>query len=191
MLAAALLAARPMPITLEEFTFEDPARTQEFHDLIGKLRCLVCQNESLAGSQASVAQDLRKEVYRMMREGKSRDDVVDFLVARYGDFVLYEPPIKPSTYILWFGPFLFVGLGGFLLLRDASTQEGRARAGSERGRARPSATTSRQDRRPTRLTPHDHLLDSRRRTHRPGAPVHSDPAVAAGRLPMRHRLRTR
>lgn len=103
--------------TLEEFTFADPARTAEFRTLIGELRCLVCQNESLAGSQAGVAQDLRMEVYRMMQEGKSRQDVIDFLVARYGDFVLYEPPLKASTVILWFGPFLFVGLAGWLLFR--------------------------------------------------------------------------
>ena len=103
--------------TLEEFTFEDPARAAEFRALVSELRCLVCQNESLAGSQAGVAQDLRMEVYRMMQEGRSRQDVVDFLVARYGDFVLYEPPLKPSTVILWFGPFLFVGIGGWLLFR--------------------------------------------------------------------------
>ncbi|WP_420825843.1 cytochrome c-type biogenesis protein [Thiocystis violacea] len=117
MLAGVLLAGAAQAFTLEEFTFEDPARAEEFRDLIGELRCLVCQNESLAGSQAGVAQDLRKEVYRMMQEGQSRQDVVDFLVSRYGDFVLYEPPIRPSTYILWFGPFLFVGFGGFMLLR--------------------------------------------------------------------------
>ncbi len=103
--------------TLEEFKFADPAQADEFRNLIGGLRCLVCQNESLAGSQASVAEDLRREVYRMLQEGKSRQEVIDFLVARYGDFVLYEPPIKPSTYLLWFGPFLFVALGGVLLVR--------------------------------------------------------------------------
>ncbi|NEX23141.1 cytochrome c-type biogenesis protein CcmH [Thiorhodococcus mannitoliphagus] len=116
-LASALTIGTTQAYTLEEFTFEDPSQTANFRDLIGELRCLVCQNESLAGSQASVAQDLRNEVYRMMQEGKTRDEVVDFLVARYGDFVLYDPPIKPSTYILWFGPFLFLALGGFLLMR--------------------------------------------------------------------------
>lgn len=117
MLSGVLALGAAQAFTLEEFTFEDPAQAGEFRDLIGELRCLVCQNESLAGSQAGVAQDLREEVYRMMQEGRSRQEVVDFLVARYGDFVLYEPPIKPSTYILWFGPFLFVGVGAFLLLR--------------------------------------------------------------------------
>lgn len=117
LLAGALAFGAAHAYTLEEFTFDDPAQHDEFRDLIGELRCLVCQNESLAGSQAGVAQDLREEVYRMMREGQSRQEVVDFLVARYGDFVLYEPPIKPSTYILWFGPFVLVGVGGFLLFR--------------------------------------------------------------------------
>jgi cytochrome c-type biogenesis protein CcmH len=85
--------------------------------MIEEIRCLVCQNESLAGSQAELAQDLREEVYRMFREGKSRDEIVDFLVARYGDFVLYDPPLKPSTYVLWFGPFLLIAIGSFFLLR--------------------------------------------------------------------------
>ena len=103
--------------TLEEFTFDEPAQTEEFRDLIGELRCLVCQNESLAGSQADLAQDLRKEVYRLFKEGKSRDEIVDFLVARYGDFVLYDPPLKPSTYVLWLGPFVLIGIGAFFLAR--------------------------------------------------------------------------
>jgi cytochrome c-type biogenesis protein CcmH len=103
--------------TLEEYSFEDPAEFETFRDLIAKLRCLVCQNESLASSQAGVAQDLRNEVYRMMQEGQSDKEIVAFLVDRYGDFVLYEPPVKPSTYILWFGPFIFLGVGGYLLFR--------------------------------------------------------------------------
>ncbi len=116
-LIGALACGPVAAFTLEEFAFEDPAQTDSFRDLIGKLRCLVCQNESLAGSQAGVAQDLREEVYRMMQEGKTEDDIIAFLVARYGDFVLYEPPLKPSTYLLWLGPFLFIALGGYLLVR--------------------------------------------------------------------------
>lgn len=103
--------------TLEEFKFDDPARAEEFRGLIDELRCLVCQNESLAGSQAELAQDLREEVYRMMKEGQSRDQIVEFLVARYGDFVLYDPPVKLSTYPIWFGPLLLAGIGGFFLFR--------------------------------------------------------------------------
>ncbi|WP_296701575.1 cytochrome c-type biogenesis protein [Thiocapsa sp. UBA6158] len=117
LIAGTLAFGSPSAYTLEEFTFEQPAQHEAFRDLIAKLRCLVCQNESLAGSQAGVAQDLREEVYRMMLEGQSDDEIVTFLVERYGDFVLYEPPMKPSTYILWFGPFIFLGVGGYLLFR--------------------------------------------------------------------------
>jgi cytochrome c-type biogenesis protein CcmH len=117
LLAGLLSAPLAGAYTLEEFTFDDPARAAEFRNLIDELRCLVCQNESLAGSQAELAQDLREEVYRLMKEGKSRDEVVDFLVARYGDFVLYDPPLKPSTYLIWFGPLVLGGVGVFFLLR--------------------------------------------------------------------------
>jgi cytochrome c-type biogenesis protein CcmH len=103
--------------TLEEFSFDSPQQQAEFRELIGKLRCLVCQNESLAGSQAELAQDLRNEVYKMMRAGQSQDQILDFLIARYGDFVLYEPPLKPSTYVLWFGPFLLIGIGALFMVR--------------------------------------------------------------------------
>ncbi|MGD2020521.1 MAG: cytochrome c-type biogenesis protein CcmH [Thiohalocapsa sp.] len=118
LLAALLAVATATPAyTLEEFQFDSPAQEQEFRDLIAKLRCLVCQNESLAGSQAELAQDLRNEVYRMMRAGQSEDEILDFLVARYGDFVLYDPPLKPSTYVLWFGPFVIIGIAAFFMLR--------------------------------------------------------------------------
>jgi cytochrome c-type biogenesis protein CcmH len=116
-LAGLLATSGAGAYTLEEFTFEDPAQGTAFRALIEELRCLVCQNESLAASQADLAEDLRKEVYRMFREGKSRDQIVQFLVDRYGDFVLYDPPFKPSTYLLWLGPFVLVGIGAFLLVR--------------------------------------------------------------------------
>jgi cytochrome c-type biogenesis protein CcmH len=112
-----LVAGSGFAYTLEQYTFDQPSQAASFHELIAKLRCLVCQNESLASSQAGVAQDLRDEVYRMIQEGQSDQDIIDFLVERYGDFVLYEPPIKPSTYVLWFGPFLFLGVAGYLLFR--------------------------------------------------------------------------
>lgn len=121
------LAAPPAgAFTLEEFQFSDPARAEEFKRLTEELRCLVCQNESLAGSQADLAQDLREEVYRLLQSGKSRQEVIDFLVERYGDFVLYDPPLKPSTYPLWFGPLLLAGVGGlFLFLTLRKKQEAR------------------------------------------------------------------
>jgi len=103
--------------TLAEFTFDDPQQTEDFRALTSELRCLVCQNESLAGSNAELAQDLRQEIYEMMQAGKSKQDIIDFMVARYGDFVLYRPPLKPSTYPLWFGPVVLLAIGGLLLVR--------------------------------------------------------------------------
>ena len=122
-MACLVAASTASAYTLEEFTFDDPSRTEAFRALIEELRCLVCQNESLAASQADLAQDLRKEVYTMFKEGKSRDEIIDFLVARYGDFVLYDPPLKPTTYVLWFGPFVLVGVGAFFLARTLVTKK--------------------------------------------------------------------
>jgi len=103
--------------TLAEFSFSNPTQEHAFRELTEQLRCLVCQNESLAASQAELAQDLRREIYEMMRAGKTQDQIIGFLVARYGDFVLYNPPLKLSTYPLWYGPFLLFGIAGFLLIR--------------------------------------------------------------------------
>jgi len=117
-LVAGLLAmSTASAYTLEAFAFEDPAQATAFRELIEELRCLVCQNESLSGSQAELAKDLREEVYRRFQAGEGRDEIVDFLVARYGDFVLYDPPLKPSTYPLWFAPFLLVSVGALFLTR--------------------------------------------------------------------------
>ena len=85
-----------------------------------KLRCLVCQNESLASSHADLAEDLRREVRELMQKGMSDQEIMDYLVARYGDFVLYDPPVKSHTMLLWFGPFallLVAGLGLVVQLR--------------------------------------------------------------------------
>lgn len=76
-----------------------------------ELRCLVCQNESLSGSHAELAQDLRREIRKMIADGKSDKEILDFMVARYGDFVRYRPPMKPTTWLLWGGPFLLMAGG--------------------------------------------------------------------------------
>jgi cytochrome c-type biogenesis protein CcmH len=86
-------------------------------NLAQELRCLVCQNETLADSQAPLAADLRNQIREQLAAGKSEQDVVEFLVARYGDFVLYNPPFKASTALLWIGPFLFLGIGALALVR--------------------------------------------------------------------------
>jgi cytochrome c-type biogenesis protein CcmH len=86
-------------------------------DLASELRCLVCQNQTLADSHAELAVDLRNSIREQLGRGASEREVLDFMVARYGDFVLYRPPLKASTVLLWGGPFLFLGLGIFILAR--------------------------------------------------------------------------
>ena len=89
-----------------EFEFGESVNEQRYLSYINKIRCLVCQNESLGSSRSDLAVDLRLEIYRLMEEGQSNQQIDDFLVARYGDFILYQPPVKSSTLMLWFGPFL-------------------------------------------------------------------------------------
>jgi cytochrome c-type biogenesis protein CcmH len=103
--------------TLADYTFDAPEQAEDFRTLIEEMRCLVCQNESLAGSNAELAVDLRNEIYEMMKSGQSKDDIINFMVARYGDFVLYNPPLKPSTYPLWFGPLIIFIIGAVVLSR--------------------------------------------------------------------------
>jgi cytochrome c-type biogenesis protein CcmH len=89
----------------------DPALDARLKTLENELRCLVCQNQTLAESNAPLAEDLRKEVRELAVAGKSDDDTRAYLVARYGDFVLYKPPVKATTYLLWFGPFVLLAAG--------------------------------------------------------------------------------
>ena len=91
--------------------WSDAALDARLKSLETQLRCLVCQNETLAESAAPLAEDLRKEVRELAVAGKSDDDIRAYLVARYGDFVLYKPPMKPVTWLLWFGPFLLLSGG--------------------------------------------------------------------------------
>jgi len=100
----------------------DASLDQRVLELSRQLRCLVCQNESLADSQADLAVDLRREIRGQMIHGKSDDEIKTFLTARYGDFVLYRPPFKPETYVLWFAPALLVCGGFFALMRIIRTQ---------------------------------------------------------------------
>ncbi|MFN2577319.1 MAG: cytochrome c-type biogenesis protein CcmH [Pyrinomonadaceae bacterium] len=96
---------------------EDPQIAQRMKNLTEQLRCLVCQNETLADSRADLAEDLRKQVREQMKAGKSDQEIIAFLTERYGDFVLYKPPVKATTYLLWFGPFVFLGGGTIVLYR--------------------------------------------------------------------------
>jgi len=95
----------------------DPALEQRVMTLAAELRCLVCQNQTLADSNAPLAEDLRNQVREKMRRGASDSEIVDYMVARYGDFVLYRPPFKLTTVLLWFGPLLLLAAGFVVLLR--------------------------------------------------------------------------
>lgn len=98
----------PLQASIQTYEFKDPAVEADYKDLLEELRCLVCQNQNLAGSDADLAQDLRQQTYDMLTQGKSRAEVVDYMVTRYGDFVLYRPPVKSSTMLLWVGPFVLL-----------------------------------------------------------------------------------
>ncbi len=106
-----------LPLTLRAeidiHTFKTPQQEQLYTQLINELRCLVCQNQNLADSNAALALDLRQKTYEMVSSGASRDEIVDFMVSRYGEFVLYRPPVQQNTLLLWLGPglFLLVGIG--------------------------------------------------------------------------------
>lgn len=107
---AGLAVGREAPLMAE-----DPKLEARLVDISQELRCLVCQNESLASSHAELANDLRDEVRELIRSGKSDREIKDFLVSRYGDFVLYRPEVKPLTWVLWFGPFLLLVIAAIFL----------------------------------------------------------------------------
>jgi cytochrome c-type biogenesis protein CcmH len=118
---------RASAAALDVRSFDDPEKQTRYERLVKELRCLVCQNQSLADSDADLAQDLRDEVYRIIQSGKSDEEAVDFLVTRYGDFVLYRPPVKPLTMLLWAGPALLFAVAGGMAWR----QYARRRAAGE------------------------------------------------------------
>ena len=97
--------------------FASPADAARYREVIAELRCLVCQNQNLADSNADLARDMRGVVAKMIREGESAAAVAEFMTARYGDFVLYRPPFRPSTWLLWLGPAALLLLGAFALMR--------------------------------------------------------------------------
>ena len=96
-------------------TFTSPAEEKRFHALITELRCVMCQNQSLAESNAQIAVDLRHEVLALMRQGKDDAEIKEFLVARYGEFVLYRPQVESKTWLLWFGPAVVLLAGGVIV----------------------------------------------------------------------------
>ena len=102
---------------IDPLPFKDRAEEVRFQNLTRQLRCLVCQNQDLADSDADLAKDLRRQVFEMMQSGKSDDQIKQYLVSRYNDFVLYDPPLHAGTWLLWFGPFVLLALGAGVVWR--------------------------------------------------------------------------
>lgn len=117
------LAGSPPLFATEIREFADPDKAARYDRLIGELRCLVCQNQSLADSDADLARDLRNEVYEIIEAGQSEEEAIRFLTDRYGDFVLYRPPVKPMTFLLWGGPLLILLFAGVIGWRYAGQRK--------------------------------------------------------------------
>jgi cytochrome c-type biogenesis protein CcmH len=110
-------AATVLPAQTAQPLADDPVVEQRLERLSKELRCLQCQNETLAESRAGLAEDLRREIREQIRAGKTDQEIIAFLTQRYGEFILYRPPVKPTTYLLWFGPFVLLLLGLLILFR--------------------------------------------------------------------------
>ena len=108
--------------TIEAKEFISSAQEKRYHDLIEDIRCPVCQGQSIGDSNSSLALDLREQVRIMILNNNTNDEIYSFMVQRYGDFVIFKPPIKPVTYMLWFAPFLFLFICLFFLFRSISSK---------------------------------------------------------------------
>jgi cytochrome c-type biogenesis protein CcmH len=140
LLSSAALLALPQPAAAQAsdpapLRFRDGAEETRFRALVSQLRCVMCQNQSLADSNAQIAHDLRHEVLDLMREGRSDADIKRFLVARYGEFVLYRPRVESKTWLLWFGPALLLLAGGFVVARIVRRHAGDGQAGDTQAEA--------------------------------------------------------
>jgi len=125
------LQAGPRGQPKEPIVFENPQVESDYLELSEEFRCLVCQNQNLIDSNAELADDLRREVAKMLKQGNSKEQVTEFMVARYGDFVLYNPPFKAQTWLLWGGPFVLLFFGIFILLKKIKADKSTNNADSQ------------------------------------------------------------
>jgi len=105
------------------YQFTDPAKEERFNVLIKELRCPKCQNNNLSDSNAPLSVDLKDIIYEKIQAGESDNEIIYFLKERYGDFISYRPPVRPSTWLIWFGPFVVLLLGGVLIFRFVSARQ--------------------------------------------------------------------
>ncbi|PLR38893.1 cytochrome c-type biogenesis protein [Chimaeribacter arupi] len=134
-LLAGLLLSTNLWAAIDTYQFKSTEQEQQYRELTEQLRCPKCQNNSIADSNSMIAADMRTKVYQLMEQGQSRRQIIDYMVARYGHFVTYEPPVTASTLILWAGPALFVLAGGLVVVLRARRQ-GRAATLSPQEQAR-------------------------------------------------------
>jgi len=111
-----LLSMPILEAAVEVKPFENPEYEQRYKNLINEFRCVVCQNQNIADSNAALAKDLRKQVFKMINAGKSDEEIMMFMVTRYGDFVLYRPQFNSMTFLLWVGPFIIFIIGLYFLI---------------------------------------------------------------------------
>ena len=117
-LFALMLVAAPIALAVDTGqAFDDPVLQARYEKLIGEVRCLVCQNQTIKDSNAFLAQDLRREIRRLIEEGKTDAEIGEFLVDRYGEFALYRPRMSGKTVLLWLSPLLLIGVGGYIVTR--------------------------------------------------------------------------
>ena len=116
-LLISLLISISAQAAIDAYKFDDAKKEKIYHELTDELRCLVCQNQNIAGSNAELAVDMRRKTYEMVSAGQSKQQVADYMAERYGDFVLYKPPFKASTAVLWIGPFVILAASIWLMLR--------------------------------------------------------------------------
>jgi cytochrome c-type biogenesis protein CcmH len=109
-----------------ELGFQDPVMNERYRSLLREVRCPKCLNTSIADSDAPIAEDLRREVHQKMSAGASDGEIIDFLVSRYGDFVVYRPPLQPTTWALWGGPVVLLGIGGLVFARILRSRAGQS-----------------------------------------------------------------
>lgn len=137
-----LCLAAPAHAVIESYQFDDENQRARYHRFIEELRCPKCQNQNLAGSNSPIAADLRRELHRMIRSGQSDEQIVDFMVSRYGDFILYRPPVDRNTLVLWLAPVILLLLGVVMVFIYMRKQGGRSRGKQQRDPGRLSGEES-------------------------------------------------
>ena len=118
-----ILSSLPIQARVAAYEFDTPDQEAAYKEMVSELRCLVCQNQNIADSNAELAQDLKRKTYEMVMQGKDKNEIADFMVQRYGDFVLYRPPVSNTTLLLWSGPFIIFVIGIIVLIRVIKSKQ--------------------------------------------------------------------